>query len=221
MTRRLSERIGCWAGLTYIAACPIKRWMSSSKRSGCNGPTRPGSPCSGKPTPRQGCRVTGASGSNCCDRASSVDGSILSTWRRFTPSWARPSRLSRIWTKLMKTVQCGLPFCSSTPTLIVCAAIRNTRRCGAASPLRREMMKPISALIVDDEVLARRRIRNLLRGRVDFSVIGECANGHEAFSAIRRLSPDLVFLDVQMPDLDGFGALEELTADQAPVIIFV
>ena len=83
------------------------------------------------------------------------------------------------------------------------------------------MMKPIRTLIVDDEILARRRIRNLMRGRVDFSVVGECANGHEALSAIRRHAPDLVFLDVQMPDLDGFGVLEGLTADQLPVIIFV
>src|SRR5262249_25793738 len=113
------------------------------------------------------------------------------------------------------------PICSSTPTLIVCAPIRNTRRCGAASPLRREIMKPIRVLIVDDEVLARRRIRNLLRGRADFAVIGECANGHEALIAIRRHAPDLVFLDVQMPDLDGFGVLEGLAADQPPVIIFV
>jgi two-component system, LytTR family, response regulator len=82
-------------------------------------------------------------------------------------------------------------------------------------------MKPIRALIVDDEVLARRRIRNLLRGRVEFSVVGECANGQDALSAIKRRSPDLVFLDVQMPDLDGFGVLEELAADQLPVIIFV
>src|SRR5215831_20176278 len=83
------------------------------------------------------------------------------------------------------------------------------------------MMKPIRALIVDDEVLARRRIRNLLRGRAEFAVIGECANGHEALSAIRRRAPDLVFLDVQMPDLDGFGVLEGLTAAQLPVVIFV
>src|SRR5215510_111526 len=83
------------------------------------------------------------------------------------------------------------------------------------------MMKSIRALIVDDEVLARRCIRNLLRGRVEFAVIGECANGREALSAIRRHAPDLIFLDVQMPDLDGFGVLEELTANQLPVIIFV
>jgi two-component system LytT family response regulator len=83
------------------------------------------------------------------------------------------------------------------------------------------MMKPIRALIVDDEVLARRRIRNLLRGRDEFTVVGECANGREALIAIRRSAPDLVFLDVQMPDLDGFGVLEELAADQLPVIVFV
>lgn len=83
------------------------------------------------------------------------------------------------------------------------------------------MMKPIRTLIVDDEVLARRRIRNLLRGRVEFAVIGESANGHQALNAIRRQAPDLVFLDVQMPDLDGFGVLEELAADQLPVVIFV
>jgi two-component system, LytTR family, response regulator len=82
-------------------------------------------------------------------------------------------------------------------------------------------MTPISTLIVDDEVLARQRIRNLLRDRVEFEVIGECANGRQALSAIRRRAPDLVFLDVQMPDLDGFGVLEELAPDQLPVIIFV
>jgi two-component system, LytTR family, response regulator len=83
------------------------------------------------------------------------------------------------------------------------------------------MIEPIRTLIVDDEVLARRRIRNLLRRRGEFAVIGECANGHEALIAIRRHAPDLVFLDVQMPDLDGFGVLEEIATDQLPVIVFV
>lgn len=82
-------------------------------------------------------------------------------------------------------------------------------------------MKSLRTLIVDDEVLARRRIRNLLRGRDDFTVIAECANGNEAVRAIRRHAPDLVFLDVQMPDLDGFGVLEALAPDRLPVIIFV
>src|SRR5262245_28986835 len=83
------------------------------------------------------------------------------------------------------------------------------------------MIKPIGTLIVDDEVLARQRIRNLLRGRVEFAIIGECANGREAVGAINRHAPDLIFLDVQMPDLDGFGVLEELASDQLPVVIFV
>ncbi len=82
-------------------------------------------------------------------------------------------------------------------------------------------MKPVRTLIVDDEVLARRRIRNLLRGRDDFAVVGECANGREAVSAIRHHAPDLVFLDVQMPDLDGFGVLKALSADRLPVVVFV
>jgi two-component system, LytTR family, response regulator len=56
---------------------------------------------------------------------------------------------------------------------------------------------------------------------MDFAVIGECPNGHEALIAIRRHTPDLIFLDVQMPDLDGFGVLEALSADQLPVVIFV
>ena len=76
-------------------------------------------------------------------------------------------------------------------------------------------------MIVDDEVLARRRIRNLLRGRAEFAVIGECANGYEALSALRRHTPELVFLDVQMPDLDGFKVLEAIASDQLPVIVFV
>ena len=82
-------------------------------------------------------------------------------------------------------------------------------------------MEPIETLIVDDEVLARQRIRNLLRGRDNFAVIGECSNGREAVIAIRRHAPALVFLDVQMPDLDGFGVLEALPIDQLPVVVFV
>ncbi len=82
-------------------------------------------------------------------------------------------------------------------------------------------MEAIRTLIVDDEVLARRRIKNLLGGRAEFQVIGECANGREAIRAIENLAPDLVFLDVQMPDLDGFGVLNELESGQLPLIVFV
>lgn len=72
---------------------------------------------------------------------------------------------------------------------------------------------PIRALIVDDEALSRQRVRRLLRAERDVSVVGECADGAAAVEAIARLAPDVVFLDVQMPELDGFGVLRQL-ADQ-------
>ena len=61
---------------------------------------------------------------------------------------------------------------------------------------------PIRALVVDDEALSRQRIRRLLRAERDVSVVGECADGATAVEAIARLAPDVVFLDVQMPELD-------------------
>jgi len=82
-------------------------------------------------------------------------------------------------------------------------------------------MEPIRTLIVDDELLARTRIRNLLRGRREFQLTGECANGKEAVAQIEQLQPDLVFLDVQMPDLDGFGLVKAISVERLPVIVFV
>src|ERR1043165_8892254 len=79
----------------------------------------------------------------------------------------------------------------------------------------------IRALIVDDEALARERIRTLLAGREDLTVVGECAGGPQAVAAIESDAPDLVFLDVQMPDLDGFGVLEVLGAERLPAVVFV
>lgn len=79
----------------------------------------------------------------------------------------------------------------------------------------------IQALIVDDEPLARQRLRALLAEEDAVEVVGECADGVEALQAIRERAPDLVFLDVQMPALDGFGVLEQLPADELPVVIFV
>jgi two-component system LytT family response regulator len=76
-------------------------------------------------------------------------------------------------------------------------------------------------VIVDDEPVARRGIRRLLANEVDFVVAGECRNGAEALESIRRLQPDLVFLDVQMPQMDGFEALRQLEPDQTPALIFV
>ncbi|MCI0695278.1 LytTR family DNA-binding domain-containing protein [candidate division KSB1 bacterium] len=79
----------------------------------------------------------------------------------------------------------------------------------------------IRTLIVDDEPLARERIRTLLADELDLEIIGECANGHEAVGAIQRDKPDLLFLDVQMPELDGFGVLQRLGAEKLPAVIFV
>ena len=79
----------------------------------------------------------------------------------------------------------------------------------------------IRTLIVDDEPLGRQRIRHLLDREDDVAVIDECANGEEAVAAIGKHTPDLVFLDVQMPVLDGFAVLEAVGAAQMPVVIFV
>ena len=82
-------------------------------------------------------------------------------------------------------------------------------------------MKRIRAIIVDDEPLARERIRTLLREESDMEIAAECGDGRKAVAAIRRHAPDLVFLDVQMPELDGFGVLEAVGAERVPVVIFV
>lgn len=79
----------------------------------------------------------------------------------------------------------------------------------------------IRTLIVDDEPLARERLAAFLSGEPEIELIGECADGHEAVAAVRKHSPDLVFLDVQMPGLDGFGVIAELAGEKLPAIIFV
>lgn len=76
-------------------------------------------------------------------------------------------------------------------------------------------------LIVDDEVLARRRIRDMLRRETDVEIVGECATGPETLKAVDELRPDLVFLDVQIPGLDGLAVSTALGGDDAPLIIFV
>jgi two-component system, LytTR family, response regulator len=82
-------------------------------------------------------------------------------------------------------------------------------------------MLRIRALIVDDEPLARERIRTLLCRESDVEVIAECADGLSAISTIEEERPDLVFLDVQMPELDGFGVLGALKGGPPPAVIFV
>jgi two-component system, LytTR family, response regulator len=79
----------------------------------------------------------------------------------------------------------------------------------------------VRVLIVDDEEPARRKIRRLLSGETDVDIVGEAATGTEAIASIRRLSPDLVFLDVQMPPPNGFGVIDALGRDEAPDVIFV
>ncbi len=79
----------------------------------------------------------------------------------------------------------------------------------------------IRTLIVDDEPLARRRVRAFLRGEADVFVVGECGDGETAARYVRELKPDLVFLDVQMPGVDGFEALRLLEGSRLPIIIFV
>jgi len=83
------------------------------------------------------------------------------------------------------------------------------------------MRDNIRALIVDDEPLARKGVRRHLASEVDIQVIGECSNGLEATAVIRKEKPDLVFLDVQMPELDGFGVIAEIGILEMPAVIFV
>jgi two-component system, LytTR family, response regulator len=79
----------------------------------------------------------------------------------------------------------------------------------------------IRTLLVDDEELARRGLRIRLERAGDIAIVGECTNGHEAIAAITRLAPDLVFLDVQMPEISGFDVIEAVGAGLVARIIFV
>src|SRR5688572_26868174 len=79
----------------------------------------------------------------------------------------------------------------------------------------------IRAIIVDDEPLARRGIRARLERAGGYAVVAECGSGREAVAAIRAHAPSVVFLDVQMPGVDGFGVIEQIGADRMPVVIFV
>lgn len=76
-------------------------------------------------------------------------------------------------------------------------------------------------MIVDDEPLARLRIRNLLADAADITVVAECANGEQAISQMEASPPDLLFLDVQMPELDGFDVLQAVGVGRVPAVVFV
>lgn len=80
----------------------------------------------------------------------------------------------------------------------------------------------MKALIVDDELPGRQRIRSLLEGVDDVEVVGECSSGAQAIALIKEVVPDLLFLDIQMAGIDGFGVIAALTSAQRPrAIIFV
>jgi two-component system, LytTR family, response regulator len=79
----------------------------------------------------------------------------------------------------------------------------------------------IRTLIVDDEPIARKRLRRFLLQQADVEIAGEAANGCEAVDAIKKLAPDLLLLDVQMPEMDGFQVLRAVGAEAMPVVIFV
>jgi len=80
---------------------------------------------------------------------------------------------------------------------------------------------PIRTIIVDDEPLARRNLSSLLALESDFEVVGECAEAESALRAIESSAPDLMFLDVQMPKMDGFEVLETVRPGRMPLVIFV
>src|SRR3972149_2487297 len=82
-------------------------------------------------------------------------------------------------------------------------------------------MKKIRTLIVDDEPLARERLVTLLSAEPDIEIVGQCRDGEEAVTSIMALSPGLVYLDVQMPQMNGFEVIEAVGTEKMPLVIFV
>jgi two-component system, LytTR family, response regulator len=80
---------------------------------------------------------------------------------------------------------------------------------------------PIRVLVVDDEPLAREKVRTMVADDPEVELVGECANGAEAVAAVERERPDLLLLDVQMPEVDGFAVLEALKSGHMPQVIFI
>lgn len=80
---------------------------------------------------------------------------------------------------------------------------------------------PIETLIVDDERLARQRLRRMLETQPDIALVGECGSGREAAEFLDRQPVDLMFLDIQMPEMDGFALLESRMIMRSPMVVFV
>jgi two-component system LytT family response regulator len=79
----------------------------------------------------------------------------------------------------------------------------------------------LRVLLVDDEPLGRDRLRGLLAPEPDIEIVGECGDGPSSVSAVRKLKPDLLFLDIQMPGMDGFDVLQALGTKKLPAVVFV
>ena len=82
-------------------------------------------------------------------------------------------------------------------------------------------MNEIRVVVVDDEPVARAGVQKLLRSDPDFEIVGEAGNGRDAVALIQRVEPDLVLLDIQMPELNGFDVLSAIGTQNAPVIVFI
>lgn len=78
----------------------------------------------------------------------------------------------------------------------------------------------IRTVIADDETLARTKLRTLLTAENGIDLVAECQDGNQSLAAVRNYKPDLLFLDVQMPDFDGFTVVDQIAADQRPIVIF-
>jgi two-component system LytT family response regulator len=86
---------------------------------------------------------------------------------------------------------------------------------------RTDPSEPLTAIIVDDEQLARDSLRIALCQDEGIRIVAECVNGNEAVETIRRVWPDVVFLDIEMPELDGFGVIQEIGVEAMPAVVFV
>ena len=78
-----------------------------------------------------------------------------------------------------------------------------------------------TTIVVDDELLARQRVLDLLSDYPEFEIVGKCKNGEEAITTINRHGPDVVFLDIQLKDMDGFDILHSINPKKFPLVVFV